>query len=221
MKRFAVPLRRESLQPDGMRANSMGLSLTDPSLGKKMEEFIMKKLSLTFLAVLGFMTSPAMADIDYGLEVGIRQQSGDVDNATTDSQMGMQFGASAHFPLSGPLHLRTGMLYTQRPLVVKNAGVDNKVSMNYLDIPVALMYKFEEYAGVYAGVSLAMNLDKKADVGSVNNVKSPLMPFILGATFKFDENLGVGIYYENASGEAADGLKNYRAVGANLMITFD
>ncbi len=182
----------------------------------------MKKLALSLLAVVGMMSSVALADIDYGLEVGIRQQSGDVDNTSTDSQMGMQFGATAHFPISGPWHLRTGMLYTQRPLVVKNDLLgDNKVTMNYLDIPVAIMYKFEEYAGVFAGVSLGMNLDKKADIGNVNDVKSPLVPLLIGASFKFAPNLGATIYYESASGEAAENLKNYRAVGANLMITFD
>lgn len=182
----------------------------------------MKKLALSLLAVLS-VSSAAMADEDYGLEVGIRSQSGDVAPAvgTTSSQMGLQFGATAHFLINGPLHLRTGMLYTQRPIVVKQAGVEYKVSMNYLDIPLALMYKFEEYAGVFAGVSLAMNLDKSSDIGPINDVKSPLMPFIIGASFKFAPNLGVALYYENASGEAADGLKDYRAVGANLMITLD
>lgn len=181
----------------------------------------MKKVSLALIAVIGMMASTAFADIDYGLEVGIRQQSGDVDPGSTKSEMGMQFGAYAHFPLSGPLHLRTGMLYTQRPLTVETTP-NTKVSMSYLDIPVALMYKFEEYAGVYAGVSLGMNLDKSAENGvTITDVKSPLMPIILGASFKFAENLGVNIYYENASGEAAKGLKNYRAVGANLQITFD
>lgn len=181
----------------------------------------MKKISLALLAAFGLMAFPAFADIDYGLEVGVRQQSGDVDSPlSADSQMGMQFGAYVHAPLSGPLHLRSGMLYTQRPLVVKNGVADNKVSMNYLDIPVALMYKFEEYAGIYAGVVLAMNLDKKADVGSIDNVKSPYTPLILGAAFKFHPNLGANIYFESG-GDVADGLKNYRAVGANLQITFD
>ncbi len=182
----------------------------------------MKKLALVAVAALGMMASPAFADIDYGLEVGVRQQSGDVDGtASTKSQMGMQFGAYVHAPISGPLHLRTGMLYTQRPLVIEGTP-DTKVSMNYLDVPVALMYKFEEYAGVYAGVALGLNLDKSADNGmTVTDVKSPLIPFLFGASFKFAENLGANIYYESASGDAAQGLKNYRAVGANLQITFD
>lgn len=186
----------------------------------------MKKWTLSLLAMLS-VSSFAMADVDYGLEVGIRSQSGDYDSTTvtTSSQMGLQFGATAHFPISGPLHLRTGMLYTQRPLLLKQGTVENKVTMNYLDIPLALMYKFEEYAGVFAGISLGMNLDKTADSGTVTDVKSPLVPMIIGASFKFAPNLGVALYYETAGGEAAKaaglGLKDYRAVGANLMITLD
>lgn len=171
--------------------------------------------------------SLAHADIDYGLEVGIRQQGGEVDVATSSakSQMGFQFGGFVHFPIQGALHLRTGMLYTQRPLVSKDdtSGAETKVSMNYLDVPVALMYKFEEYAGVYAGLNLGMNIDSSCDSAGckVNDIKSPLMPLIFGATFKFAPNLGAHLYFESAGGDVAQGLKNYRAVGANLMITFD
>lgn len=188
----------------------------------------MKKKALSLLAMLSMsalsVSSVAMADIDYGLEVGVRSQSGDASDTTltTNSQMGLQFGATAHFPLSGPLHLRTGMLYTQRPLVVKYGTTEDKISMNYLDIPLALMYKFEEYAGVYAGVSLAMNLDKSSSAGNtITDIKSPLVPLLIGASFKIAPDFGVALYYENASGDVAKGLKDYRAVGANLMITLD
>lgn len=183
----------------------------------------MKKFALSLLIALGATSSVAMADIDYGLEVGIRQQSGDAEAAGADgkAEMGYQFGVTGHFPISGPWHLRSGMLYTQRPLTVESGGTDNKVTMTYLDVPVALMYKFEEYAGVFAGVSLGLHLNSDADTGSVQDEKSPLVPLILGASFKFAPQLGVAVYYESASGDVADGLKNYRAVGANLMITFD
>ncbi|MGZ3774806.1 MAG: outer membrane beta-barrel protein [Pseudobdellovibrionaceae bacterium] len=185
----------------------------------------MKKLVLSLFAMLSF-SSYAMADVDYGLEVGIRSQSGDFDSTTvtTSSQMGFQFGATAHIPISGAWNLRTGMLYTQRPLVLNQGGVQDKVSINYLDIPVALMYKFADYAGVFGGISLAMNLDKTADSGVVSGVTSPLMPILIGASFKFAPNLGAALYYESAGGQVAkigSELSNYRAVGANLMITFD
>ncbi len=194
----------------------------------------MKKFALILFATVGLLASASFAqdlvlgatdpwaEADYGLEVGTRQQSGDADGGqSTKSQMAMQFGATANFPLSTTWHLRTGMLFTPRPLTVETGTGNNKVTINYLDIPVALMYKFEESAGVFFGISLGLNLDKSADVGTVTDVKSPLTPFLLGASFKFMPNLGLALYYESASGEVAKGLKDYRAVGANLMITFD
>lgn len=182
----------------------------------------MKKLALAVLLSFGMTSSFALA-ADYGLEAGIRQQSGDSDSAVSDvkSEMGFQFGAVAHFEVSGPWHIRSGMLYTQRAVKVEALGSSNKVTMTYLDIPVALMYKFEDSASVFAGVSLGMHLDSKSDVGTVSDEKSPLVPIIIGTSFKFAPQLGATLFYEMANGEVATGLKDYRAVGANLLITFD
>lgn len=184
----------------------------------------MKKWALVALMSMG-IAAPAFADADYGLEVGIRQQSGKVDSATetSESKIGYQFGATVHIPVSGAFYLRSGMLYTQRPLISKtnSTGAKNEIAMNYLDVPVALMYKFEDYAGAFIGLSLGLHLNSSVETGQIQDEKSPLIPIILGASFKFAPQLGATIYYESASGEAAKGLKDYRAVGANLLITFD
>ncbi|WP_413559510.1 outer membrane beta-barrel protein [Bdellovibrio sp. HCB209] len=189
----------------------------------------MKKLALSLLVVSGLFSSAAFADLNYGLEVGVRSQSGDTDavGGSTDSQTAMQFGIFGIMPISGPWNLRTGLLYTQRPLIEKVGGVENKIDMNYVDIPVNIMYKFEEYAGVYLGVNLAMNMDKKCGAANctIGDVASPLIPLTVGASFKFAPNLGLNVYFESAGGKVAvtnnHDLKNYRAVGANLLVTFD
>jgi hypothetical protein len=186
----------------------------------------MKKIFLTL--VLSLLTVPAFADYDFGLEVGIRQQSGDsdVDNFSTKSQMGMQFGGFLVVPIANQWHLRTGMLYTQRPLTVENdtTGQDAKLTMNYLDVPLAVMYKFEEYAGIFAGISLGLNIDHSSDsksVAEIEDAKGMITPFLFGASFKFAPNFGATLYFETVGGEVAQDLNNYRAVGANLQITFD
>lgn len=179
------------------------------------------KFFLSALVALFLMIPTAKADLKYAIEAGVRQQSGDTDSsASTSSQTGLQFGATANIQMKDKLHLRTGMLYTQRNLTVDTTP-NNKVELSYLDIPVTLMYMFEEYAGVFLGVNLSLNLDKKASEGSVTGLKSEMLPLVFGASFKFHPDFGVSIYYESASGKVADGLKDYRAVGANLLITFD
>lgn len=179
------------------------------------------KFFLSAFAALFLMSQTAKAELKYAIEAGVRQQSGDTDGGgSTSSQMGLQFGATANIQMKDKLHLRTGMLYTQRNLTI-DGSPDNKVEISYLDIPVTLMYMFEEYAGAFLGVNLALNLDKKSSQGPVTGLESQMLPIVVGASFKFHPDFGVSIYYESASGKVADGLKDYRAVGANLLITFD
>lgn len=181
---------------------------------------MIKLLSLVATLLLGASSAHAL---DFGLEAGVRSQSADVDAPSSlKSQMGFQFGATAALPLSEVLSLRTGMLYTQRPLVVENGANEYKYSLNYVDIPLQLMYRIEEYAGVYAGVVVAMNMDKSCSGGcAVEKLKTPLVPIAFGATFKFAPQLGGSIQFETASGEAAKSLSNFRAIGANLIVYFE
>lgn len=164
---------------------------------------------------------------DYGVEIGFRQQSGDSSNssATVISQAGLQGGFTASFPVKDNFNFRTGMLYTQRPLSVELSTTETKFNMNYIDFPITGMYKFEEYAGVFAGLHLSMNFDKScsSDSGttcSFDSVKSLITPFVVGVNFKFAPQLGATLYFES-TGQVAEGLENYRAVGANLIIALD
>ncbi len=198
----------------------------------KKQSLMSQILILAFFAIsAGFFPMHAQADIDYGIEVGMRSQSGDVDGSgwSSTSQSATQFGGVIHFPLAGKLMMRTGMLYTPRPLIAKSNGIENKISMNYLDVPVALLFNFEDHAGVFAGINLGMNLDKSCDAVNcaLSDVKSMIWPFIFGASFKFAPQLGATIYFESYGDSVAKSpvdnysLKNYRAVGANLFITFN
>lgn len=191
----------------------------------------MKKVLQGFTALLAtLLMSSTVYALDFGIEFGVRSQSADVDSpSSAKSQMGFQFGATTALPINEMFSLRTGMLYTQRPLVVDNGGNEYKYTANYVDIPFQLLYRVEEYAGVYAGVSVAMNMDKNCSGVSgcqINSLKSPLVPLVFGAVFKFAPQMGGSIQFETASGEAAKGstvgsLENYRAIGANFIVFFE
>lgn len=164
---------------------------------------------------------------DYGVEIGFRQQSGDSSNSTASvvSQAGLQGGFIASFPVKDNFNFRTGMLYTQRPISVEVGTVETKYNMNYIDFPITGMYKFEEYAGVFAGIHLSMNFDKSCSASdssacSFSGTKSLITPIVVGAHFKFAPQLGATMYFES-TGAVASGLENYRAVGANLVIALD
>ncbi|MFN7903916.1 MAG: outer membrane beta-barrel protein [Pseudobdellovibrionaceae bacterium] len=161
------------------------------------------------------------------IEGGFRQQNGEVDNAKGISpQTGFQFGGTAAFEISGKLYFRTGVLYTQRPLKATNKATDTELEfkMNYFDVPVTALYKINDFAGIYGGLIVATNLEKTWKLGGssidAQDVKSPILPFVMGTQFKFHPDMGINLFYEMA-GEIAKGLSNYQAVGASLMFTFE
>jgi hypothetical protein len=92
-------------------------------------------------------------------------------------------------------------------------------------VPLTAFYKFSDFGGVFAGVVLANNFEKSWSVSgrSVDDVdvRSTLIPAVLGASFKFLPQVGMSVFYELIGGEVARDLKNYKAVGVNLAVYFE
>lgn len=180
------------------------------------------------ISIIGAVSQAA----DFGVEAGVRSQSGDAGASgfTAESKTGFQLGGVGQFPLSGEWYIRSGLLYTQRnvDLTYKAGGTTStgSLTMTYFDVPLQGLYKFEDYGSVFAGPLFSMILDKKCQLSNgntctVTSAKSMLIPFQLGATFKFMPQVGATIYYETIPGDIADNFGNYRAIGANLLFTFD
>jgi hypothetical protein len=83
------------------------------------------------------------------------------------------------------------------------------------------MFKFEDFAGVYVGPSLAIKLGDESSAGALTSVKSIVIPITFGAQFKFASSMGANIFFETVLGDLATGISNSRAVGVNLLITLD
>lgn len=190
----------------------------------------MKSLMLSLMGLI--FASSAMA-ADMAVEVGLRQQSGSVDGAgtSTKSEMGYQLGFVGVFPIAEAFGVRSGLMYVSRPLTIEtDSGLptgSGKVTLNYFEVPVAASYQFEDYANIFAGVALSMNLDSTYSGSGalsgrkVEDVKSIVVPIILGASFKVAPQIGGTVFFETLSGDVAKGLKDYKAVGVNLAVTFE
>ncbi|MBC7465584.1 MAG: PorT family protein [Bdellovibrio sp.] len=187
----------------------------------------MKKL-LALVIVMASTTvfaqknSPNFSYSMAGIEGGFKWSSADVDNADSNkSTIGYTVGGSAVFNIAPAFGLKTGLFYNERPFESTVAGTTVKGKVSYVDVPVLFMFKFEEYAGIYIGPSLSMKLADEVSPGKLNSVKGMVIPLTVGGQFKFAPNLGVNIYFETVTSEIATGVKNTRAVGANLLLTFD
>lgn len=192
------------------------------------------KAVLTFAFSILVGASAMAAASDYGAVFGFRSQSGDLDPATSTgvtskAAIGYQLGITTSFQMNGPLNLRTGLMYVERPLKVSVTanGDEADYKLTYFDVPVLLSYKFEDYAAIYAGVSLSVNLSNSASgkgtlsTAKITDAKSLIVPISLGAAFRFAQQIGADVFFETVPGDLALGLKSYRAVGVNLLYFFD
>lgn len=180
-----------------------------------------QKLALLTTAVLAIISIDASAQY-MGLEVGVRQQSASAVAAgvSTSTEMAYQFGLVGAFPMTETFLFRSGFLYTQRPVTAKVGTTTSKYNYNYFDIPLTVLWKLNDFGGVYGGLNLALAASADCDNCATSPVKKGAAPVVIGGTFKFAPSFGVDVYYE-AIGKIGEDFEKGSAVGANLLITFD
>jgi len=187
----------------------------------------MKKI---FAGICLLVASTSMAQVSYSmpaLEVGFKWNSMDADGASSNKQkLGFQFGGSTVFNFHEKFGLRTGLFYSERPFKFDSSG-DYEGKLTYAEVPVHFMFKIEDYAGIYLGPSIAIKMGDEVTCPAgitpcaLTDTKGMIFPITLGAQFKFTPILGINLFFETVGSEVAKGLKNSRAIGANLMLTFD
>lgn len=184
----------------------------------KNEVFFMKILLLVLLASI---SAKAVNYSDAAFELGFRQQNGTVTGATDEkAKIGYQVGVSGSLPITDILSFRSGLFYVEKAIELDTTP-KTEYKFTYFQVPVTLMAKLIDNLGVYAGVNVDFNLGEDCPTNSCQNVESMTTPFVLGAAFKFAPQMGANLFFESGSGEVADDIKDFKAVGVNLMITFD
>lgn len=195
-----------------------------------MKKMIALVLMVYSAAAFAQKDTPSISYSMPALEIGMKSNTVDVDSTAGTSVSakqvtGFQVGGSTVFNFAPSFGLKTGLFYSERPFAVESTTLgtttESKGKITYFEVPAFFMFKFEEYAGFYAGPSLALKLGDESSPGKMSNIKGMVVPITVGAQFKFTPMLGLNIFFETISGELAAGVKNSRAVGANLMIAFD
>ena len=180
---------------------------------------------LAFGLLMGFPVAfPTVVKAqDVGVVAGIRADSADGEGTTDIGQrVNFQAGVIGKFELSGPLQIRSGMLYVQRGYELKGTNSTDQLTSTYFEVPVGLLYKFSDFGGVFIGPALGLGLSKNCPASCNGaDVASSLVSVQFGASFKIAPQFGFEVYYEALTGNIAKGIKNPRAIVANAMITFD
>lgn len=183
----------------------------------------MKNLLVCLAATLSLST--AFGAVSYSMpsiEGGFKWNSMDVDGASSNKQsLGWQIGGSTVINFTPDFGLRTGLFYAERTFKAETSGADITGKITYADIPLHFMFKLEDYAGIYLGPSISTKIGDEVSVGSLSGVNSMITPITVGAAFKFQENMGINIFFETIGSKLADGITASRGIGANFMFTFN
>ena len=176
--------------------------------------------------VIGFLLSFTASANDFAAAVGFRSNSADgaVAGQSVSSKSGIGAGVIGFFDMASQFQIRTGFLYNQRNVSIKDSGVEADLDLSYVDVPITGMYKFADYAGAFAGPVLALLASKDCKIagGCSYNPEGMVLGFQFGASFKFAPQLGAEVYYEMLPSQYWKGaLKNGRTVGVNLLFTFE
>ncbi len=181
--------------------------------------------NIFFGFVLSLVSVTARAEISYSmpsLEAGFKWSAMDGKNSDSNKQsLGYQFGGSLVFNFNEDFGLKTGLMYSERPFKFAVAGQsDITGKITYADILVHFMFKVEDYAGIYIGPSISTKIGDEVSIGKLTGVKSMVIPITFGGQFKFNEMMGLNLFFETVAGDLSEDITGSRGIGTNLMINF-
>jgi opacity protein-like surface antigen len=206
----------------------------------------MKKIILSICLIVSVTAmTQAQSKVTFGVTGGITSASQkygtDDDQETSDSKIGLTLGGFANIALSDKLTLQPGLNFTQKGGKESVGDVDYSATLNYLEIPVNLLYNIEAGSGsviLGAGPTIGYGLSGKSKAEFEGDSESSdikfgsdededdYKPFELGLNFvagyKLSNGLSFALNYNLGSNIAlGDGAKaNNRYFGIRIGYTF-
>jgi hypothetical protein len=143
----------------------------------------MKKIlvAVLLLSLCTGILSAQQTGIRFGLSLADAQYTITGASISTSQLTGFNAGVIGELPVSNSIFLNYGILYIQKGLKLDISGLEGKIPVDYLEIPVNLCYKYNlvvanlfEETGPYLGVGLsakakAAGETQKIDFGTDND----------------------------------------------------
>ena len=126
----------------------------------------MKKIIILAAGIAAF-ASPAVAQISFAPEVGLNlaNMHWKVSDKKLDDgiKLGVKAGVNVHIPVGDRLLVQPGLFYSIKGMKSEDNGYENNVTLHYAEIPVNLIYMFNDAnegrffigAGPYLGVAFS------------------------------------------------------------------
>ncbi|GEO12229.1 porin family protein [Segetibacter aerophilus] len=156
----------------------------------------MKKGLLSIVICVGFISSFAQTP-HFGLKGGLnaanlsREGSG-----TSDFKIGFHLGGLAHIHMTNHFAIQPEIVYSQQGGKNTFGNVENKIKLNYVNIPVLAQYMFGKGFRLEGGPQLGLLASAKQKIGSAESdvagsFKSTDISFVAGFGLLGPAKLGV------------------------------
>lgn len=168
----------------------------------------MKKIIICISSLLLSTSAFAQGETEVGVLFGMKNAEFDTDTSGVDfkSETGLMGGVIAYGEMGG-MKFRTGGYYSARN--TKSSGT--KLKLAYLDVPVTLMYSFNEMFSVFGGALLGLKLSDScsSDTAGVcdelgDNINGLHAAATVGLNARFHPNWSGEIFYEHGLNPVVD-----------------
>jgi hypothetical protein len=162
----------------------------------------MKFYLVALATTLLITTVVSSQSINLGLKGGLNVYNINNDNNSEyDSKVGFHAGLIGHIHLTRQFAVQPELVYSVQGAKYTNGGVESKLNLGYINIPVLLQYMFDNGFRLQAGPQIGFMLNAKREVGDIKtDVKDGFKTVDLG--------LGFGAGYVTPSGFGIDARYN-------------
>jgi len=169
-------------------------------------------LNVALIAILVTGTATSQ-NVNIGIKAGLNVYNINNDNNVEyDNKTGFHAGLIGHIHLAKQLALQPEIMYSGEGAKYNNGGVESKINLDYINVPVMVQYMFDNGFRLQAGpqVGFLVSAKNKSDIATLD-IKDNLNPvdFALGfgmgyvkpATgFGFDARYNLGLSNINEGG---------------------
>ena len=184
----------------------------------------MKKFILATLTVFAFQANA----YEMGLTGGMQSTKFKADTAGSDVDgvAGYYAGILGFIEAGDDSYFRTGVFLSQRKFE-SDLGANSTLegTLTSLDIPLTYMFMFSEYAGVYGGLKLGLNMSDDCSISNSAatcdaDAESLYYAADVGGHFRFVPNFGLEVDFNMGLSDIAKDVKLETALAVGLFYLF-
>jgi opacity protein-like surface antigen len=186
----------------------------------------MKKLLLTAVAVLGFVSLQAQ-EVKYGAKAGLNLSNVTGDIEGNSMKVGFQVGGFAEIKITDKFSFQPELMYSAQGTKFEEEffgeTIEFDMNLGYINVPLMAKYYFTDKFSLEAGPQLGFLLSAKAKAeGESEDIKDDFntldFGLNIGAGFDVSENINIGLRYTAGLSNLAKDADGFEVRNSNIAL---